>query len=339
MEQELLPDVIIAHREDIVYPLIPAGTNDELFILMWLKDRPARTQRIYGRDATRFLFFLGSRGKGLRQLDITDLQDFSDTISYLKSTSKRSVLNAVKSLLSFAYHTGYRTINAGAFIRMPKIETNLAYKILPVEKIMRIIFAGSDNLRDHTMLRFLYNSGCRASELCALTWRDIQDRENEQGQVSILGKGSKPRNVLLRADVYQQLKRLRVDSITGEIAPEYAPIFVSRGGGQKAGGGHLDPSQVHRIVEKYAVVAKVEIYEDEQRRTDNTHTPPSIVVKKIKKSRVSPHWFRHAHVSHALDAGVPPHIIMETVGHASLNTMTVYAHAQPGTSSALYLSA
>lgn len=338
--EELTTDVIVAHREDITYPLIPDGTNDERFIQIWLFARPESTWRVYYRDACRFLLFLETRKKGLRQINIEDLQDFADTISYLKQTSKRAVLNAVKSLLSFAYHTGYRVINAGAFIRLPKVETNLAYKILSVEKIMRIIIAASDNLRDHTMLRLLYSSGCRASELCGLTWHDIQDKENGKGQIAIMGKGTKPRNVLLPADVYQQLKSLRiVNPYTGDLAPDEAPIFVSRGGGQKAGGGHLDPSQVHRIVEKYAVMAKVEVYDGEQSRTNTRLNPPQLVITKIKKSRVSPHWFRHAHVSHALDAGVPPHIVMETVGHASLKTTTDYAHAQPDTSSALFLGA
>lgn len=52
---------------------------------------------------------------------------------------------------------------------------------------------------------------------------------------------------------------------------------------------------------------------------------------------VSPHWLRHAHVSHALDRGAPVHLVQATVGHASLDTTSHYAHARPTDSSARYL--
>ena len=51
----------------------------------------------------------------------------------------------------------------------------------------------------------------------------------------------------------------------------------------------------------------------------------------------SPHWLRHAHASHALDARAPVHLVRDTLGHASLATTSRYAHARPGDSSALHL--
>lgn len=52
----------------------------------------------------------------------------------------------------------------------------------------------------------------------------------------------------------------------------------------------------------------------------------------------SPHWLRHAHISHALDRGAPIHLVQSTVGHRSMATTGEYAHARPQDSSALYLS-
>ena len=74
----------------------------------------------------------------------------------------------------------------------------------------------------------------------------------------------------------------------------------------------LDPSQVHRIVKAVAKRAGL-------------------------SDAVSAHWLRHAHVSHALDAGAPAHLVQATVGHASLATTSRYAHARPSDSSARYL--
>ncbi len=72
---------------------------------------------------------------------------------------------------------------------------------------------------------------------------------------------------------------------------------------------------------------------------------PSTVRRFLKKATqkagiskaVSPHWFRHAHVSHALDRGVPIHLVKDTVGHGSIATTGRYAHARPTDSSALHL--
>ena len=51
----------------------------------------------------------------------------------------------------------------------------------------------------------------------------------------------------------------------------------------------------------------------------------------------SPHWLRHAHATHAIEAGVPLHVVKETLGHASIATTSAYLHANPDTSSALAL--
>lgn len=53
---------------------------------------------------------------------------------------------------------------------------------------------------------------------------------------------------------------------------------------------------------------------------------------------VSPHWFRHAHGSHALDHGAPLHLVQATLGHVSIATTGRYLHARPQESSGNYLS-
>jgi site-specific recombinase XerD len=55
------------------------------------------------------------------------------------------------------------------------------------------------------------------------------------------------------------------------------------------------------------------------------------------KAMVSPHWLRHARASHALDNGAPISLVQQTLGHGNIRTTSIYAHAKPGDSSALYL--
>lgn len=78
------------------------------------------------------------------------------------------------------------------------------------------------------------------------------------------------------------------------------------------GGGHLDRTQVYRIVKAAASRAGIE-------------------------GNVSPHWLRHAHASHSLDRGAPLHLVQATLGHSSVATTERYLHARPNDSSAMYL--
>lgn len=123
-----------------------------------------------------------------------------------------------------------------------------------------------------------------------------------EGQVTLYGKGGKTRVVLLSESTWKALQSIRVDT-----GPE-SPIFVSR-----KGRGHLDASQVHRTVRTAARRAGIE-------------------------GNVSPHWFRHAHASHALDRGCPIHLVQATLGHASVATTGKYTHARPNESSSKYLA-
>ena len=86
------------------------------------------------------------------------------------------------------------------------------------------------------------------------------------------------------------------------------PVFSSR-----KQGGHLDRSQVLRIVQAAAKRAGV-----------------------VEKA--SPHWMRHAHASPALDRDAPMHLVSHTLGHVGVATTSRYLHARPPESSSKYLA-
>ncbi len=53
--------------------------------------------------------------------------------------------------------------------------------------------------------------------------------------------------------------------------------------------------------------------------------------------KLSPHWLRHAHGSHAHQRGAPAATIRDTLGHASLSTTDLYLSSAPTDGSSLYL--
>lgn len=133
-----------------------------------------------------------------------------DSLSGLAPASQKRILASVKSPLTFCLKIGYSPFNVGAALTVRKPKNTIAERILPHEDVAR-------DSRNHAMLRFLYESGCRVSELCGITWRDVQPRDGGLAQVTVFGKGDKTRHVLISKRLYRELARLR-----GAV-PEDAP--------------------------------------------------------------------------------------------------------------------
>lgn len=275
-------------------PLVPHTAGDLQLIGLWLHGRSPRTQQAYAADAKRLLAFTG---KPLQAIGLLDLQQFADSLTHLALSSQKRILSSAKSLLTFAHRAGYTAVNAGAPLRLPKTKDTLAERILTEEQVQSML-ALERNRRNHALLRLIYSAGLRVSEAVDLHWRDVQSR-GDAGQVTVFGKGSKTRAVLLSSATWRELLTLRGD------APADAPVFVSRKGNR------LAVSQAWRVVKAAA--------------------------KRAGLPDASPHWLRHAHASHALDRGAPISLVKETLGHSDVSTTGRYLHARPDDSSARYL--
>jgi integrase/recombinase XerD len=143
---------------------------------------------------------------------------------------------------------------------------------------------------------------------------DLAERiMTEEQTLRILSLEPLPRNRVLLRLLYSA--GVRVSELAAEADPD-DPVFLSRKGRVSPDGTRdlrLTEKQIWRIVRAAAFRAGIDL-------------------------PVSPHWMRHAHASHALDRGVPPHLVQATLGHASLATTGRYSHAKPSDSSARYLA-
>ena len=239
-----------------------ASTDDQL-IELWLHGRSPHTQRAYRADVHRFR---ARAGKPLASVTLADLQDFAGALTELEPSSRYRTLSALKSLLAFGHRIGYLPFDVGRVLRLPAVRNRLAERILPEADLHRILNL-EPNPRNRAMLTLLYASGVRVSELCGLSWRDLQPNA-DGGQITVLGKGSVTRSIQIPASVWKLVVALRPANASTED-----PVFRSR---KKQAGGRLQPLAILRIVRAAAQRAGIEL-------------------------AVSPHWFRHAHASHALD--------------------------------------
>ena len=276
--------------------------NDAHLIGLWLAGcSSVHTQRAYARDVAACLTWAGP--PPLQGLTLADLQEWQQHLQAQgqAAASINRRLAAVRSLLTFGQRTGYLQFNVGAAIRPLPQADRLAERILPERDTLNLIHAAGaatpQGRRNQALLQFLYYTGARVAEACGLEWRDLQDLAGERPVVAIHGKGGRTRHVALPLDCARAVARLQ----PAEPEPQGA-VFRTRSGRA------LLPRAAGQIVSAAAVRAGL-------------------------TERVSPHWLRHAHASHALDRGAAVHVVQHTLGHASLATTTRYVHVQPGESS------
>jgi integrase len=153
-------------------------------------------------------------------------------------------------------------------------------------------------LKVRAMIRFLFRSGVRVSELCALRRRDV---DLQDGSASIYrAKGGKSRTVHFDGETALALTAywtLRGDPARGAGA---LPAFSGR---DKLGvtGSAISPRTVEHIVAELAERAGVE-------------------------SDVTPHSFRHGLATELVRRRVRESTVQTILGHASPATTRIYVH-------------
>ncbi len=219
-------------------------------------------------------------------------------LRYNPNTVKLKV-NTIKSLLSYGQKIGYLQFNVGSAVTAPKPKDTLSQRILGIEDVKALIGAAKTQ-RDRTLLALMYGCGLRVSELCGLTWDDLQPRD-DGGQATVYGKGSLTRVVLIPAVLWQRLMSLSRSASTDAV-------FVSRTGRA------LERTMVHRIVKDCASRAGV-------------------------SEKASSHWLRHSHATHAIEGGCDLHLLQQSLGHSSLAITSKYLHARPDQGSSQFVAA
>ncbi len=275
------------------YAFLDVETNDEKLIKLWLysEERSPLTQASYERTWRNFSQFVG---KPLQEVKLDDLKDWRSQLTGKNSTVKTQ-LATIRSLFSFAQKIGYVRVNIGVMVKTPKTQTKaVTQRVLSRGTIERALDACQTD-RESALVRCLYSSGARISEVLALRWQDVTPRQAKDGMAATLyiahGKGDKDRTVGIDADAYAALLRLRGD----DTQPD-AYVFSTRTG--KA----VDRQAAHATLKR-------------------------ILRRAGLPDNASAHWLRHSHATHYLNAGGNVADLQAQLGHASLSTTSLYVHA------------
>lgn len=301
------------------YTILPRDTTDDQLIEMWLHGLAPQSRDAYMYDINQFRAFTLVP---IQQTTLQHVQQFVSRLNMLglKQNTVNRKVKAVKSLLSFARNTGYTPFNVGTLVKVRKAKDTLSGRILSKEDVFSII-ALTTKPQYKLILRTLYGSAMRVSELCGLKWKSVI-KNGELAQIDIYGKDDINRHVLLGEKLSKDLLTMK------ETADPDAYVFVS----QKR--CPFNPASIDKIIEAAAVRAGVETFPGIKICTKDGIRIETPVIK----SRVSAHWLRHAHASHALEDGASIALVAETLGHQSIETTAGYTHARPKDSSAFYVN-
>ena len=269
---------------------------------LWRYNRPSSTLSVYQPVITGLRNYV--KQTPIQAVEPKQIQEYLDSVSkdHLPSTRKRK-LCTVRSLFQYATKIGAIPRDPTLTLQTPRVPDDLAHRILARDVTLKLIDS-ADNQRDRVLSMLLYSAGLRASEAGGLRWSDCRPRSSKDGQITVLGKGQKKRTIRLTPDVWAELIRLKPDDASTEDF-----VFLSESGWKRPLG----------------------------------RTGIAMVITRLRKAagleeHVSPHWLRHCHATHALDAGAPLPLISATLGHSSLATTSRYLHVNPEKSSTQYIS-
>lgn len=236
-------------------PSLHTSADSDLDLLaVWIKahaDGSPHTRRAYERIGRRFVEALGRAGGGMKRATVDDVQSALEVMRVKEDGSPASAATvnttvaAVKAFLGFAHQVGYTRFNAAPLIKLRKAPRQLAQRIMSEFDTQNILRAAKPG-RERVLFEVAYFGGLRVSELSSLTWSQTIPRDSGELQLALVGKGDKPRHVLLPSETATALLAMRGDAppsarvfpITDRRINYVLKAIVKRAGGNPAASPH-----------------------------------------------------------------------------------------------------
>lgn len=272
------------------------------------KNHSQKTVENYHHYLTRFKDFLPEKTRA-KDLKLEHINKFRLFLNRYKNEREENLgiktqnyhLIAVRAFLKFLIKNDIDTL-APEKIELSKIPERTV-EALDKEEIDRLFaevdLAKKSGPRDFAILKTLYSTGLRVSELCSL---DIEQVDLERQEFMVRGKGSKPRIVFLS----DQAKNA-IENYLSKRSDNLKPLFINSGKG----------------------IAKDDVLDDESRRLSRVSI--EAIVRKYGKragiiKKVTPHILRHSYATNLLLNGADIRSVQELLGHSSITTTQVYTH-------------
>jgi integrase/recombinase XerD len=245
------------------------------------------TIRGYLRAVERFSRYFG---KSPDQLGPDQIREYQAHLLHERKLKPGTVVTQVAAIRFFFIRTLKRRFPPDS-IPYPKYSSHRVPTILSPEEVSRLINAAS-NLQARAILMLLYSTGIRRTELVRLR---VEDIDSERMVVHIRqGKGGRDRDVPMCSRLLETLREYwRWKKPKTWLFP--------RGIAKRGDDEHLTDKAVWYAVAEAARHAGL-------------------------NKRVAPHVLRHSFATHLLENGADLPTIQVLLGHADLETTSIYLH-------------
>ncbi|MGB5387820.1 MAG: site-specific tyrosine recombinase/integron integrase [Eudoraea sp.] len=259
---------------------------EEYLLKLELKRYANNTVRTY---VSFFEMFINHyKEKELNAINESDIRAFLQKLIH-KNVSN-SYLNQAINAIKFYYEVVLGMPNRFYEIERPRKESKLP-TVISKEEVLSII-DNANNLKHKCIIKLLYGSGLRRSELLNLKLVDV---DSKRMLIRVKdSKGNKDRYTLLSKTTLEDLRIYYKEWNPREYLFE----------GQK--GGKYSAASVLKIVKEAAFRART-------------------------KQTVTPHVLRHSFATHLLESGVDLRQIQVLLGHGSSKTTEIYTHVATNT--------
>lgn len=243
------------------------------------------TVSAYSTDVRNFLNFTEGKIKN------NSMQEYLQSKKYASSTTVRKVA-AISSWIKFCN----TDLELKLDLNIPKVKSYNRVPTIISNKDLDLMISylqskNSDfNVKMLAIVKFLYTSGMRISELTKVTREQFAEMLSNK-QITIVGKGNKERLVFMNESALEAIKNY-VSNV--KVKSQY--LFATKEGNA------MNRQSIHRQLK--------------------------IVSKRagVSADRVFPHSFRHRLGSNLNQRGMNLAEIKEILGHKQIKTTLVYTH-------------
>ena len=259
------------------------------------------TLRAYSSDIMAFLIWLDERH--LDEIKYSNLKEyllFLYKFNYSKTTMSRKI-SSIRTFYKYLFREKLTDSNPVIGINSPKKQKKLP-EVLTEQEISQILnqvdISTPAGFRNRTILELLYATGMRVSELCSLTFQNL-NLDNDE--ITVFCICQKERIVLISkrakdylSDYIRTTRSLVAKGFEVSKNPD-APVFINNTGYK------LQPQTVRSVLKK--IMESLEL-----------------------PKHVTPHKFRHSFATKMLENGADLRIVQELLGHASITNTQIYTH-------------
>ena len=250
----------------------------------------------YKEDFSIFLRYYPNK-KEVSDLTKDDLNDFSydQALNGLSPTTIARRISTIKNFYSFLEGENIVKGIISDEIIIPKKEHHLP-QVLSEKEVNALLKAPDlsteKGIKEYAILDILYSCGLRVSEAVNLQINQINEQE---GIINILGKGKKERIVPIRKEALKALKRYIREVRNEHLVIDKKIVFLDKKGKK------MSRQAIYNIVKENAKKAEI-------------------------KKEIHPHTLRHSFATHLLDNGADLRVVQELLGHTKVGTTQIYTH-------------